>query len=67
MLPADWVRHCNALDEVWVPSDWQKTAFEKSGVRADLLQVLPEALDVFQFDPALFHPPPMPSSSPSSP
>jgi hypothetical protein len=57
-LPADWVAHCNTLDEVWVPSEWQRISFVRSGVRASLLHVLPEALDVYQFDPNLFRPKP---------
>ena len=26
-LPSPWVKHCNNLDEVWVPSQWQADTF----------------------------------------
>ena len=38
-LPVPWVRHCNFLDEIWVPSHWQAQTFEQSGVRSDKLHV----------------------------
>lgn len=33
-LHPDWVKHCNQswLDEIWVPVQWNKSVFEKSGV-----------------------------------
>lgn len=38
-LPAPWVRHCNFLDEIWVPSRWQAQTFERSGVHSVKLHV----------------------------
>jgi hypothetical protein len=38
-LPAPWVQHCNALSEVWVPSEWQKRVFVESGVEESKIQV----------------------------
>lgn len=32
----------NAMNEVWVPSEWQREAFIASGVAADKLVVVPE-------------------------
>ena len=36
---------------MWVPSQWQKDTFAASGVQADKLVVMPEAVDVTFFDP----------------
>jgi glycosyltransferase involved in cell wall biosynthesis len=32
-LPADWVVQCNAMDAIWVPSEWVRGMFVASGVR----------------------------------
>lgn len=32
-LPADWVAQCNAMDAIWVPSQWVREMFLSSGVR----------------------------------
>jgi hypothetical protein len=32
-LPADWVTQCNAMDAIWVPSQWVRGMFVASGVR----------------------------------
>jgi hypothetical protein len=32
----------NAMNEIWVPSEWQKESFAASGVAADKLVVVPE-------------------------
>ncbi|MEO8160202.1 MAG: hypothetical protein ABI588_02190 [Arenimonas sp.] len=32
-LPADWVGNCNAMDAIWVPSQWVREVFIASGVR----------------------------------
>ena len=52
ILPGAWVEHCNRLDEVWVPSGWQAEAFAASGVERAKLVVMPEALDVWHYDPS---------------
>jgi hypothetical protein len=33
---------CNAMNEVWVPSEWQKETFVASGVEASKIRVVPE-------------------------
>ena len=52
-MPAKWVAHANLLDEIWVPSRWQKEVFSRSGVSADKVQVMPAAVDTHVFDPAI--------------
>ena len=34
-LPRAWVANSNILDEVWVPSTWQKETFVSAGVKAE--------------------------------
>ena len=51
-LPRSWVSHCNTLDEVWVPSHWQKEVFETAGVQSEHTHVLAETVDSFYFDPS---------------
>jgi glycosyltransferase involved in cell wall biosynthesis/tetratricopeptide (TPR) repeat protein len=50
-LPAEWRDRCNAMDEIWVPSDHNLTAFANAGVAASKLHKVPET-----FDRELFHP-----------
>ncbi|NTW38230.1 MAG: glycosyltransferase, partial [Syntrophobacteraceae bacterium] len=49
-LPSDWVSHCNAMDEVWVPTEFNVQTFQKAGVRAPL-HVVPEGIDAGFFHP----------------
>jgi glycosyltransferase involved in cell wall biosynthesis len=32
-LPEDWIAQCNAMDAIWVPSQWVREMFVASGVR----------------------------------
>lgn len=32
----------NAMNEIWVPSEWQRESFAASGIAADKLRVVPE-------------------------
>jgi glycosyltransferase involved in cell wall biosynthesis len=50
-LPAGWVERCNALDEVWVPSEFNRETFQHSGVEAHRLRVMPEGVDTRLFCP----------------
>lgn len=50
-LPADWVIHCNRMDEIWVPSAFNLESFRRSGVEVDKLIVIPGAVDERLFDP----------------
>lgn len=53
-LPETWAAHCNRLDEVWVPSAWQREALVVSGVDEAKVQVMPEAVDVDFFNPVVY-------------
>jgi len=43
-LPKDWPGLINQVDEVWVPSTWNKDVFESSGVTKPIY-VIPHAID----------------------
>ncbi|KAJ9471214.1 glycosyl transferase [Diplonema papillatum] len=62
-VPQSWVELCNQddVDELWVPSDAVKEAFESSGVDGSKLFVIPEALDTDFYDPAAASRVPLPS------
>jgi glycosyltransferase involved in cell wall biosynthesis len=49
-FPADWVGEINRMDEVWVPSDFQREAALASGVKREVV-VVP-----FGVDPDYLHP-----------
>jgi glycosyltransferase involved in cell wall biosynthesis len=49
-IPADWVEQANALDEVWVPSEFNRETFASSGVKRPV-HVMPLGVDVNYFHP----------------
>lgn len=52
-IPTAWVQRMNqALQEVWVPSEYVAHSFWRSGVRRDKIQVIPNGVDCSRFSPA---------------
>jgi len=49
-IPADWVEQANALDEIWVPSEFNRGTFSSSGVTRPI-NVMPLGVDVNYFHP----------------
>ena len=49
-IPSDWVEQANALDEIWVPSHFNKETFSSSGVNRPI-EVMPLGVDVNYFHP----------------
>jgi len=49
-IPDAWVDQANALDEVWVPSQFNKESFTSSGVNRRI-EVMPLGVDVDYFHP----------------
>ncbi|HEX9656899.1 MAG TPA: asparagine synthase (glutamine-hydrolyzing) [Bacteroidota bacterium] len=47
-LPEEWVRGCNAMDEIWVPSDFNMETFRNAGVRSKLVKI-PGGVDTWHF------------------
>jgi glycosyltransferase involved in cell wall biosynthesis len=50
-IPDGWAERCNALDEIWVPSEFHRETFAASGVERDKIHVIPCALDTQIFCP----------------
>lgn len=44
-LPTGWTDECNIMDEIWVPSNWNKEVFARSGVTRPI-QVIPHILEL---------------------
>lgn len=49
-IPPDWVEQANALDEIWVPSKFNRDTFASSGVHRPI-KVMPLGVDVNYFHP----------------
>ncbi|MGH9466344.1 MAG: glycosyltransferase [Terriglobales bacterium] len=52
-LPPGWSGRCNALDEIWVPSTFNRDSFARGGVDEARLRVMPEGLDTGRYRPGL--------------
>jgi glycosyltransferase involved in cell wall biosynthesis len=52
-IPDGWSRRCNAMDEVWVPSEFNRATFTTAGVHADKLRVMRAGVDSQRFRPGL--------------
>ena len=63
-ISKEWAAHCNTLDEVWVPAAGIKEAFVASGVDANRVHVVPEAVDIRHYDPDSTQPHPAAMASP---
>ncbi|XP_024518117.1 uncharacterized protein LOC112341740 [Selaginella moellendorffii] len=50
-LSLEHVKRCNAMDEVWVPSQFNVETFASSGVLRSKLVKVPQAVDTHFFDP----------------
>ncbi len=51
VLPAEWVRQLENVDEAWVPSSYVRNCYIDSGVPAEKVQVIPNGID-----PEIFRP-----------
>lgn len=50
-IPPDWVINCNAMDEIWVPSQFNVETFAQAGVDREKLFVIPGGIDINIFSP----------------
>jgi glycosyltransferase involved in cell wall biosynthesis len=50
-VPRAWLPRLLEVDEVWVPCEFNLETFQRGGVPADRLHVLPETIDFDVFDP----------------
>ena len=51
-LPKEWVAGCNAMDEVWVPTQFNVETFRNSGVTVPM-HVMPLGVDTSYFHPEI--------------
>ncbi len=52
-IPDSWLRICNRMDQVWVPSSFNATTFARSGVQTGRIRVLPLGVDPDLFSPSV--------------
>jgi glycosyltransferase involved in cell wall biosynthesis len=50
-LPSGWSQRLNAMDEVWVPTEFHRTIFIDGGVTASKVHIVGESVDVDFYDP----------------
>lgn len=55
-VPKGWPDRMNRMDEIWVPTEFQRKVFVDGGVKPDAVQVVPEVVDVHFFDPEKVEP-----------
>ena len=53
-IPADWAEACNRFTEVWVPTEFNRDTFERSGVVREKIRVVPGVIDAAVHDPARY-------------
>lgn len=51
-IPALWREACEAMDEIWVPTHFNRETFARSGVPVEKIHVMPFGIDPERFDPA---------------
>jgi len=59
-LPEGWEARCNKMDQIWVPTQFQKEIFIKEGIKSSKLVVIGEAIDTDFYNPELYTPLPLP-------
>lgn len=52
LVPDDWIRECNQMDEIWVPTNWDRQKFRKAGVTVPIF-VFGQGVDSEYFHPAI--------------
>ena len=62
-LPKDWVDKCNSMDEIWVPSSFNKITFSKHGVDDKKIFVIPGSIDTEIFNPDSVEPIELPNKA----
>ncbi len=52
-IPDGWAERCNAMDEVWLPSEFNRDTFASAGVDPHKIRVVHAGLDAQAFRPGL--------------
>ena len=50
-LPLPWLLPFRAMDEIWVPSEHNKTAYTRSGLKNKKITVIPHGVDINRYKP----------------
>jgi glycosyltransferase involved in cell wall biosynthesis len=48
-IPKHWVKYCNQMDELWVPSRFNLETFTRSGVKPEKIKLVPIGVDTSFF------------------
>ncbi|MHB8172749.1 MAG: glycosyltransferase [Thermincolia bacterium] len=48
-IPPDWVTACNNMDEIWVPTHFNRETFAGAGVNQDKIFVIPGGIDAGKY------------------
>lgn len=51
-IPPDWAEACNMMDELWVPTNWDREKFRKANVNIPIY-VIPQGVDKNYFHPEM--------------
>lgn len=51
-VPESWVPECNNMDELWVPTEWDRHKFRVAGVSVPVF-VIPQGIDANYFHPEM--------------
>ncbi len=51
-VPDSWVRECNNMDEIWVPTKWDREKFRRAGVNKPIF-VIGQGIDPAYFNPEM--------------
>ncbi|EGG32426.1 glycosyltransferase, group 2 family protein [Paenibacillus sp. HGF5] len=51
-IPREWVKQANSMDEIWVPSEFNRETFYNSGVRTPI-NIIPLGVDPNYFNPQI--------------
>jgi glycosyltransferase involved in cell wall biosynthesis len=44
-IPPDWIKLCNSMDEIWVPSNWNVDVFKRSGITKKVI-CIPHGINI---------------------
>lgn len=50
-LPTSWISKCRSMDEIWVPSHFNRETFQRSGIPLRKIRVMPYGVDPVQYSP----------------
>ena len=50
-IPRHWIKYCNQMDELWVPSRFNMETFARSGVKPEKIRLVPIGVDTSFFKP----------------